>query len=68
MLGDTMHHGVSRNVKHISVIARLTAAGESLLHYIVTSQNSPTVQEHLKKQSVCFGKDFALKFNQKPYF
>jgi hypothetical protein len=34
----------------------------------VTSQNSPTVQEHLKKQGVRFGRDFALEFSQKPYF
>jgi hypothetical protein len=38
------------------------------LHYIVTSQNSLTVQEHFKTQDVRFGRDFALKFNQKPYF
>jgi hypothetical protein len=43
MFGQTIYHGVSRNVKHISVIACLSAAGQSLLHYIVTSQNSPTI-------------------------
>jgi hypothetical protein len=34
----------------------------------VTSQNSPTVQEHLKQQGVHFGSDFALTSNQKTYF
>jgi hypothetical protein len=34
----------------------------------MTSQNSSTVQEHLKKQGVRFGSDLALKFNQNPYF
>jgi hypothetical protein len=68
MPDQTMPHRVSRNVKHISVIACLSAAGESLLRYRVTSQNSPTVQEHPKKQGVRFGRDFALKFNRKPYF
>jgi hypothetical protein len=48
MFGQTIHHAVSRRVKHISVIACLSAAGESLLHSIMISQNSPTVQEHLK--------------------
>jgi hypothetical protein len=33
----------------------------------VTSQNSSTVQEHLKTQGVRFRRDFALKFNQKSY-
>jgi hypothetical protein len=68
LLGQTIHYGVSRNVKHISVIACLSAAGESLFHYIVTSHNSSTVQGHLKKHAVRFGRDFTLKFNQKAYF
>jgi hypothetical protein len=40
MLGQMMHHGVSRKVKHISVIVCVSAAGPSLLPYILTSQNS----------------------------
>jgi hypothetical protein len=32
MSRQTIHHGVSRNVKQISVITCLSAAGESLLH------------------------------------
>jgi hypothetical protein len=31
------------------------------------SQNSPAVQECLKMQGVCFGRDMILKCNQKPY-
>jgi hypothetical protein len=55
-------------VKPVSVIACLSAARESLFHYIITSKNSPTVQEHLKKQGVRFGRDFASKFNQNTSF
>jgi hypothetical protein len=43
MVGQTIHHGASRDVKHISVIACLSTARESLLQYTVTSQNSSTV-------------------------
>jgi hypothetical protein len=68
IFGQMIHHGVSRNVKHMSVIACLSPAGESLLHCIVTSMNSPIVHEHLKKQGVGLGRDFALKFNQMPSF
>jgi hypothetical protein len=68
MFGQTIYHGVSRNLKLISVIACRSVARESLLHYIVTSQNSPTVQQHLKRQGVRFGREFALKFNRKSYF
>jgi hypothetical protein len=51
MFGRTIHHGISRNVKYISVIACVWDARESLFHYIMISQNSPTVQKHLKKQA-----------------
>jgi hypothetical protein len=34
----------------------------------VTSQNSPTVQQQLQKHGVRLGREFALEFNQKPYF
>jgi hypothetical protein len=37
MLGPMLHHGVSRNVKQISVIACMSAAGELLLPDIMTS-------------------------------
>jgi hypothetical protein len=66
MLGQTIHHRVSRHVKHISMIACVLAAGESLLPYIGTSLNSSTVHEHLEKQDVQFGRDFTLQFNQQP--
>jgi hypothetical protein len=67
MLGQMIHHKVSRKVKHISVIVCVSAAGASLLPDIVTSQNSPVVQEHLKKPGFCFGREPILTFNQKPY-
>jgi hypothetical protein len=37
--GRPLTHAVSRNVKHISVISCMSAAGESLMPYIITSQN-----------------------------
>jgi hypothetical protein len=67
MFGQTMHHGLSRIVKHISMIACVSVAGKSRLPYMVTSENSSTVQEHFRKQGVRLGRDFILKFNQKPY-
>jgi hypothetical protein len=35
---------------------------------MVTLPNSSTIHAHLKKQGVRFGRDFALEFNDKPYF
>jgi hypothetical protein len=49
------------------VIVCVSAAGASRLPYIVTSQNFPVVQEHLKKHGLCLGRDMILKFNQRPY-
>jgi hypothetical protein len=67
MLGQMIHHGVSRNVRHISVIVCVSAVGEALIPYLITSQNSSTVQEHFQKQGVRFDRDFTLKINSKPY-
>jgi hypothetical protein len=68
LVGAAMiQYEVSRNVKHISVIACMSAAGESLLPSVVTSQNSPAGQKHLKKQAVRFGTDSTVQFNQMPY-
>ena len=67
MRGQTIHHKLNRGLKHVSVIACVSAAGESLTPYIVTSQDSPAVREHLKKRGVRFGTDFILKPCQKPY-
>jgi hypothetical protein len=37
MVGQTRHHEISRMVKPISVIVCLSAAGQSLTPYIITS-------------------------------
>jgi hypothetical protein len=54
---DMIHHGISRKVKHISVIACVSAAGESLTPYIITSQDSPSIRQQLKKHGVRFRKE-----------
>jgi hypothetical protein len=45
----------------------MSAAGESLIPYIVTSQDSPKVRERLTKHGVRFGTDFILKHRAKSY-
>jgi hypothetical protein len=54
-------------VKHISVIACVSAAEESLTPYIITSQALTSVQERLKKEGVRFGRDFVLRSNPNLY-
>jgi hypothetical protein len=67
MRGQTIHHEISRTMKHVSVIACISAAGESLIPYIITSQAPTSVQERLKKEGVRFGTNFVLRSNPSPY-
>jgi hypothetical protein len=67
MRGQMIHHGISRTVKHISVIAYVSAACESPTPYIISSEDCALVQEQLKKHDVRFGRDLASKLNRKPY-
>jgi hypothetical protein len=62
-----MHYKVNRHLKHVSVIARVSEVGESLVPHLVTSQNSANVREQLKKHGVRFGTDFIFKARAKPY-
>jgi hypothetical protein len=52
---------INRNVKHVSVIAYVSAVGESLIPYIVTSHDSSCVREQLRTHRVRFGTDLILK-------
>jgi hypothetical protein len=67
MRGQTVHHKVNRNLKHVLVLACVSAAGESLMPYISTSQDSLHVRRELKKKGVRFGTNLILKARQKPY-
>jgi hypothetical protein len=65
--GQTIHHRVSRNLRHMSIITSISADGESLTPYIVTSQDSERVRERLKSRGVRLGIDFVLRHRSKPY-
>jgi hypothetical protein len=63
-------HDASRNISKgetYLAIACVSAAGESLTPCIITSQDSPSVREKLKKHGVEFGTDLIMKSNAKPY-
>jgi hypothetical protein len=65
--GETVHHCVLRGVKYISIIACITAAGESLMPDIVTSQDFESLRKRLMHQGVRIGVDLTLKQQSKPY-
>jgi hypothetical protein len=51
----------------VSIIACVSAGGESLTPYVVTSQDSPAVRQTLKKRGVRRGTDLVLTHRAKPY-
>jgi hypothetical protein len=59
--GQTIYHCASRNVKHISIITCIIAAGESLTPHIVTSQDSESFHRRLVNRGVRLGVDFVLR-------
>jgi hypothetical protein len=54
-------------VKHILVIAYITAGGESLTPFIMTSQISDGIRKRLMSRGVRLGVDFVLRQRSKPY-
>jgi hypothetical protein len=67
MLPRLLHHGVSRNVQHISITACISTAGESRPPHTVTPENASLVQEYLRKHAVRFGRDVIMACHQRPY-
>jgi hypothetical protein len=62
-----IHHRLSRKLKYVTIIACVSPAGESLITYVVTSQDSARLREQLTRPEVRFGTDFILKGRSKPY-
>jgi hypothetical protein len=52
--GQMAHHGISRNVKHISMIARVSTPRKSHIPYIIPLQDLASVRKQLKKDGVEF--------------
>jgi hypothetical protein len=64
---QTIHQKINRALKHVSVIAYVSTAGENFTPYIVTSQDSAKLREQLNKCGIHFGIDLILKRRAKPY-
>jgi hypothetical protein len=67
VIGQIIHHKITRNLKHLFVIVCVSATGENLIPYTVTSQDSPTIRVQLKKCNIRFDTDFILKDRSKSY-
>jgi hypothetical protein len=67
MSSQTIHHGVDRNLKSITVITCVGASREHAMPYIIISQKSDDLLEALGKKAIEFGWHLILEKNQKPY-
>jgi hypothetical protein len=63
MTGDSqkIHHGALRSLRHISVIAWISARAESLSPFIMTSQISDGIRKRLMSPRVRLGVDLVLR-------
>jgi hypothetical protein len=64
--GQTMHHRASRIVKHVRIITCIIAAGQSLIPYIVTLQDSQSLRRKFMSRGVHLGVDCVLRQRPKP--
>jgi hypothetical protein len=64
---QTIHHRVSGNLKHISIVTGISAGGPYLTPYIVSSQISGSVQQAPADTGFQFGKLLILPQRTKTY-
>jgi hypothetical protein len=67
MSDQAIHHKINGTVKYISFSVCVSAAGETLIPYLVTSQDSMHLRETLKKGDGRFGTESVLKAREKAY-
>jgi hypothetical protein len=62
-----IHHQISRNVKHISIITSISAGGACLTPYVMTPHDSAALHPALEATGMQIGKHLILKQRAKPY-
>jgi hypothetical protein len=62
-----IHHGIHHNLKQISVICCVSAAGESSIPFTIFSQVNDKVIKQLKFERLRMGVDMIPEHRQKPY-
>jgi hypothetical protein len=65
MTDQTIHHGVYRNLKPMSVICCVSATGEALTPFVLSSPVNDKVIEALKIEGFRMGVDMVLEHRQK---
>jgi hypothetical protein len=67
MRGQTIYHAVHGNLKHISVVACISAAGEHMMPFLVCSQGNTAVKRKFKIEGFRTGVYLILKSRHRPY-
>jgi hypothetical protein len=52
MSSQTFHHGVHRNLKHITIITCVAVSEEHVIPYTITSQESDDLRQTLRKKGI----------------
>jgi hypothetical protein len=61
MRGQTIFHGIHRNLKQISVVACISAAWDHMMPFFVCSQVNDALERRLKTEGFRMGVDLILK-------
>jgi hypothetical protein len=67
MKGEMVCQSLHRNLKHISVVVCISAAGEHMMLFFVSSQANGSVQRRLQVDGSRLGTDLIIKQRDKPY-
>jgi hypothetical protein len=67
MREQKIFHGIHRGLKHTSVITCISAGGDHMIHFLVSSQATDAVVRKLKTEGFRIGVDMILKKRDKPY-
>jgi hypothetical protein len=65
--GETIHHGGSRNLKHVSIVTCISVGGQCLTPYMVTSQALQSLCRSLSTTRFRIGTHLFLQSGNKPY-
>jgi hypothetical protein len=65
-VNERIYHGIHRNLKHVSAVACIWAAGEHVIPFFVCSQVNDTLKRRLKPEQFRMGVGLRLKRRSKP--
>jgi hypothetical protein len=65
--GQTIHHGVNQNLKHVTIVACMAAMGKHLIPCILISQASKSLHMDLQKYGIKIGRHLIMRESQKAY-